>query len=658
MLLDAVRSIVRPPPMIKPSVWAEQNVHLPAEVTKRPGRYNPRIKPWGEAVVNLRHDNPDKRGAITIKPSQIGFTTGKLMQLASSVVCQPGPVLYLISNKEQAGFYGSDVFMRVVEKSPALADRFYRDDDKSDQQRELVTQKPYKGGRVDFVGAGSVASVSSRTYPTVFLDEFEIFQDNWPKDKAGDGFTFAQGRARAVASSSWIETWSHPRRAREGIHKLYCELSDMREWGFACPHEACGKDVLPRWSMVRFGFAGIDEASGDATDEGTIDPATARLHCPHCDRVITDAQRAVAVWPAGSRPGATGRMIGTLSAEKAAQREFVGLWIHALADPDVSVVGLARGWAACTDAATRMAYLNVMIGEPFAESGAAITADLVSKIVQRMDRVELPGGRLGCQYVTVGVDVQAPEANPTLYVRTSAWSVTGMEWVVDMVKLRGWAALHEYLRTLRVVVRDPDQSEGLLVPHVCAIDCGYLTGHVLDFCRTDIRHALGHHKVKMLPMRFAPHVKSTLPAVMPSEAKRTDPRRPHLGPIDLWELHRHTWVDRQMNRMATQRVTIVGPVPDDFLPHASANVLMPVEDEHGWASTRMEWGKIKDRRDDWVMAGVYAEAAAALDPDLRLDRLYEMASVPDEGGGREGAGRGDDAGSAELGGGFGLEGGW
>ncbi|MCE2925638.1 MAG: phage terminase large subunit family protein [Phycisphaeraceae bacterium] len=636
-VLQGVANVLRPAPDVKPADWAAANISMPPEVTQRPGPVNVDIKPWGRAVLNVRADNPGKKGAIGIKPAQIGYTTAKLLQLMAGVALQPGPALYLISDRDQASFYGSDVFMAVAMATPSLRERFYRDAGaraasvKDDQtQRELLSQKPYKGGRVDFVGAGSVAKVSSRTYRDVYIDEYETFQDNWPTDKAGDGWTFAHGRTRMVAASAWIETWSHPRRKGEGIDKLYHEQSDQRHWTFCCPHAECRKRFAPRWKMVRYAVRGVGPG-GDATEEGTIDPATARLHCPHCDRIITDADRAREVWAKGARvPGeGSGALVSELEPAKAATREYVGLWIHALCDPDVTVVGLAMGWASKKSVAERMAYMNVMIGEGFEESGSDITPEVLSKIIATAERVSVPGGPMGCQYMTVGVDVQAPEANPTLYVKATAWSVSGMGFTVGLVKLRGWAQLHRYLSELTVPLDDPAErglDRPVLTAHLCAIDCGYLTGQVLDFCRTPIVHATGHHRIKLLPVRFAAHVKSTLPAVMPSEGKRTDPRRPHLGPLPLWELHRHTWVGRTISRMQNGAEAIICAVPEDYAAHATANVLMPVEDEHGWNSARMEWGKIKGRRDDWMMAGVYAEAGAALDDDLRLDRLYELGA--------------------------------
>ena len=67
------------------------------------------------------------------------------------------------------------------------------------------------------------------------------------------------------------------------------------------------------------------------------------------------------------------------------------------------------------------------------------------------------------------------------------------------------------------------------------------------------------------------------------------------------------------------------PFADLVAAHATANVLTPADDRHGWGNPELVWEKIPKRSDDWEMALTYAEAVAALKSNL--DRAHEFAAA-------------------------------
>lgn len=611
-LRSLIAEAIEPRELVPPSDWAEANVVLSKEQSPhKPGPFSCDWKPWVRAVHDAAYNAPGKRGVIAVKPAQIGFTRTVLNVFGCYCDTRPGPMLFLISDKPQAAHFAAEHWDPMVEGSPRLRGLFHAS---QEDRRELLLEKPYRGGRVDFAGAGSVSSVASRTYVVVGIDEFEIFQDNFPSSAAGSGFTMAEARTQAVEHIAQVWVWSHPRKENEGIHDLYKRLSDKQAWTFDCPH--CAGPIRPLWSMVHF----------EANEDGALDPATAVFRCPHCGEVVTDHERARAVWPA--ELGGSGRFESELAPEVAATRPYIGLWIHRLADPDVTIRSLAEKFAAAKSDRERMAFYNTVIGEWFCSSQAVVTIEMVESRIQRVETIAVPGGRYGCQYLTVGADVQAPEANPTLYVRASCWGTNGVEYVVDLTKLTGWGAMAAYLRDLSVPYTVDGKAAGRLHPRLFSVDCGAYTGQVLDFCRLSIVHSESHSRIPLLPLRYQAHVRATAPALLPPESKRIDPKRPHLGAQERFDLHRHSWVDRQMKRLVEGRIIVLCPVPSNWTAHCTANVLVPVKDMHGWGNPDFEWAKIKDRSDDWLQAGSFNEAGAAL--KLKLDRLHELAHAAEE----------------------------
>jgi hypothetical protein len=608
--------ILRPKAMMRPSDWAEKYVILTKEQSpKRPGPFRCDYKPWTRAIHDLAFDDPTKKGFIVEKPAQSGFTRAVLNSFGCYADTNPAPMLFLISDRTQAGHFAAEHWDPVVKKIPHVRALFERA--KLQGRRDLLHEKPFIGGRVDFAGAGSVSSVTARTYVRVAIDEYEVFMDNFPDHRAGSGFTLAEGRTKAVESISCIVVWSHPRRANEGIDDLFQRLSDQQHWVFDCPH--CHERVVPEMSLIHFG------QTEDGPEGPMLDPDSAVLRCPHCACVITDAERSVAVWERGTRPGATGRFESVLEPEEAKKRRYGGRAIHGLADPAFTVQYFAVKLAGAKSDGDRMAVYNIDGGEPFRSSSALITSDIVEKCVKTAATITVPGGRLGCQFMTVGVDVQYPLHRPTLYCRASCWSASGMAYVVAYHRVSGLDALAEWLRTMWI----PREGENNnppdhLWPRVCTLDYGgSFSGMILDFCRLPITHAHSGGRIKLLPVKHQASVKGDCPAVMPGIEKRTDPRRPNLGAIDSFYLHRHTWLDRELRRWEQDRITVLCPVPPELTAHMTANQMAPVKDREGWGNPNQEWTLIKNRRDDWAQAGAYDEAGAAL--VLGLDRLYERA---------------------------------
>lgn len=619
--------VLSPPPSLLPSEWAEQHVVLSrVQSASRPGPYSVGHWPWLRDTHDLMAREPHKRGLIMVKAAQMGITRASLnigMHFAASV---GGNVGMCIKEKDAAADFATDNFDSVVEQSPKLRRIFGKDAPGAKDRREVLLKKPHQTGAFYFFGAG--ATIASLPFTLIMVDEYDIFMDNYPSSAAGDGWTMVQGRGDANRAIAKQMAFGHPRRKYEGIHGLYMAESDMRSWVWDCPH--CGLTIDPLWRLVRCG-AYAEVTAGMQAD---LDPETAWLMCPGCSRGISDSERAATCQT--PRDGGSARYETIvpegypLTKEQIAQREYIGLRLHRLSDPGVTVREMARRWVVKKTPQERMAWLN-MQGEPYEDAGQALSESLVTASIARMPVIELPGdlSRGGVAYLTCGVDVQAPRANPTLVTTVSAWTVRGMQLVVAAQRLSGFASLAEFLRSFRVPVTYDNQPSGELPIRLCAIDCAYETRQVLDFCRQTIVPVAGHRPVLMAALRFAPHVTADAPAVEPREEKRTDPMRPHLGPLQMRELHRHSWVDRAIKRLQAEpaRVRVLCDVPPDWAAHHTANVMTPVTTaKTRWEPGHEEWTKIKDRRDDWMMANVYAEAGAAL--WLQLDRLFELVTAP------------------------------
>lgn len=607
---DLWRSIsraVRPRARVRPSGWASRHVVLRAEQSARPGPFDIYWKPWTRAIHDVHFENPGKRGAVCYKPEQVGWTRAMLNVAGCLCATDPGPVLYIMQNDDKAKEIAADEFDPTIECSAELAGLFERG---AEDRRELLSHRPFVGGVVDFAGAGSPNDIISKGRKWIFADEYEAAASIFPRDK-GDLFETLLGRQETYKSVGFLWAYCHPRHKGQDISKLYDERSDMRSWVFDCPH--CGGAIFPRWSLVRIPRL---EADSDV-----LDPASAVLVCPHAGCVITDAERARAVWEPGTpgREGGTGRFQSEMPAEKAAKREFVGLAVHRLCDPHVTVAALAQRWIGCTSEEARLTFYGKALGEPYVKAEAVLSPETVAECVKVTDQIVVPGGERGVRFLVVGSDVQAPRHNPTLYFKAVAYAATGHAYVVMLTRVSGFTAWLDLLT--RVSVRL--DGGGVLPVRLAAIDAAYETGQVLTACRGRIYSTVNGSPIELMPVKYQKHINEDNPAVLAPDRKRVDPARPELGAFDnYYYLHRHSWVDRAVRRLTEKRLTVLCPTPAGYVEHLCSNVLRPVAKQHGMDRDRSEWVKPDEFRDDWLQSLAYAEAGAAL--RLRLDTIHAL----------------------------------
>ena len=603
--------LIRPADDERPSAWAPRRIVLKGEMGPRPGQYDIGWKPWLRALHDLEHDHPDKLGVIVLKPAQQGITRTMCNLMLHDVECDPCPILFMTTDAKQAKFWALEHFAVGLAQLEIQGVQFR---DRTRKRAEDMVSYAYVGGRADFVGAGSVGKAVSRSYRKVLLDEYDTILDHWPTSAAGSPFVFAQGRMSTYRQRSWMVIVSHPRREGRGVADLIDRYADQYDWCFDCP--LCGELIRPDHTCIHY---------TKTNAHGRVDPASAEFRCPHCEAAVNDHERCKATM----RPdqGGTGRFERRPlddDDDARAERPFIGININGLCDPHKPLRELSDKLAAAVSAADRQAVLNVDFGETYREANAVVTREGIEECVAKVKTLVVPGGPHGARILSIGVDVQKPQSNPSLYVHVGAYSPDGHEYVVMLRIFHGFDALGGFLRKLTVPLDGPGARK-FLTPMVVGIDCGWQFRQVANFARTYITHAQSSRRVRIVPLRYEGYLTEEYPARMPSEPRRIDPARPELGPQERYDLSRDYWVRRKLARWAEGRVTVQCAPPSNLIDHIMANREVPKKVTHGWQDDATTFTKEK-RVDDWLQAGCYSEAAAVL--CCGLDSLHEHVNAP------------------------------
>jgi hypothetical protein len=623
-MLEAFARAIEPRELVRPSEWVAANVELKPEKTARPGPFNPDMLPFSREIIDCDFDLPHKQGVIGIKPAQVGWSTARIMAMASRAVNDPTNVLYVTTDQVKANQVAYEDFGQQVKDVAAVAATMEAALDEG--RRSLMVEIPVVGGKFTFVGAGSENRVIGSAFGHVELDEFEAASEAMPSNR-GDLFVSAKNRTWTYRHRSRINAYGHPRLWGQGLHKLFIEMSDQARWVFDCPH--CKAAVFPCLDQVRYRqtLASSGVMADGFSPTGGMDPRSAYLECPACSAEITDDQRAAAVWPARMGTGGSGRFESPLAPEDAARRPFAGRWVTRLCDPSATVVGLCLELASCGSEQALMDCVNKTWGEPRRQSRVVVRIEDVAACIQRTNVIRLPAPETGgVAFITVGGDVQAPRDNPTLYVAAVAWLYSGIGHVIALERFSGYNAYLSWLPAAEWPIDGPDQDGRVNVRRVIGVradllDVGYATSQTLETQRVPLWSAanMGAPIIR-LAGKYVAEAKADNPAYLAPERKRAHPTRPELGLANYWYLHRHTWVDRGMRRIQQKRWVVLCDEPPGFRQHLTANTLQPVESPHGLAPDREEWMKPREFRDDWAQALFYAEAAAAI--ACGLDRLH------------------------------------
>lgn len=613
-------AVLRPRVRERPSEWARKHVILPPEESNRPGPYDPDYLPWLIDIVDAEYDHPEKKGMICPKMSQGGFTVAMLVQMAWCCYANPGPMLYVTDTEAKTIDTAVSRFAPIIQNSPLLRGIF---DDIGDR-RELMEKRPYKGGVVDFATAGSESGLISGARRAIWLDEYQLSSEKFPS-ASGDMWMTACARTETFADRSWVVALGHPRYEGEDIDALFRDFSDQARWVWDCPH--CQGTIDVKWEMVEFDTPPGED--GSTKTLAKLDPETARLKCPHCRAVISDQQRAVAVQrKASGAPGATGRYESPLAPEVASKRDYLGRDTHRLCSPRKTVLEMAKVYTKCNTPEKLQTFLNKECGERVKQTRAAVRVEIIQKArtLPAQWAEPLPGGRLGIKIVCSGTDVQSEGERPTFFTQVRAYAATGRRFVMWAGLLVGWPAWHEFHRTFAVKIA----GEGGVAPsrmgvRVAAIDYKRWTPTILDNCRVATYSEATNARVLYYPVGYEPHVTRELPAVDPPAAKLLHPSRPDLGPLERKYLCRHHWVDREIRLWMQGDVEARCELSDVFTAHMMSNVLRPVAKKHGMERDLEEWACPQEFRDDYLQAGAYCEAGAALKGGV--DRIHASAEA-------------------------------
>ena len=224
------------------------------------------------------------RAVVFVGPSQSSKTESFFNLLCHAVMCDPGAILLVHMTQDQAGSFTKTRLNPFHRHTSVVGDRLL-----PGASNNGLYFKRYLGGARLSIGWPTINSLSSRSFRTVFLTDY----DRMPLDVDGEGNAFDLSMARTTTfgrrggvfaestpgfdfeENDWSPDFPHQGPPVPGIVALY-NRGDCRRWYWRCVE--CHLAFEPAWSLMHY------PKDADPLEAGE----QAYLGCPHCGAVYEE----------------------------------------------------------------------------------------------------------------------------------------------------------------------------------------------------------------------------------------------------------------------------------------------------------------------------------------------------------------------------------
>jgi phage terminase large subunit GpA-like protein len=260
-LAREVLGMLRPPPKLTLSEWAERNFVLADGSSARPGRF--RLWAFQKEILDAIGD-PTLERVTVVKPTRIGYTKCLVAGIGATADTDPCSMILLVPTDDDARGIAVDEIEPAFEQSPALTGLLRHG--RIDGRNTLTVKSIIGGGSLKILAARSPRNLRRHDAKKLFIDE----EDAMEVTSEGDPVLLAEKRTLAHSDRKIVRGSTPTDELSSSISRAYLE-SDQRVFEVPCP--ACGAFFEMQWEHIVW---------------PADDPSKAACACPHCNELIEE----------------------------------------------------------------------------------------------------------------------------------------------------------------------------------------------------------------------------------------------------------------------------------------------------------------------------------------------------------------------------------
>ena len=445
-LRDAIKEslkIFTPPERITVSEWADRYRSLSKEETSRPGMWDTSSVPYMKKIMDCFSEETI-REIVFLKSTQIGGSEALINMLGYIIDQQPSRIYYVLPDDDLCIKFSENRLKRMFLSNREVFKG------KVDLKSDAKFIK-FNGGFAAIASARSPSELASWSVPVVLLDEI----DKYPiwSGREANPIKLAEERTKNWPIAKVVKI-STPTLKTGAIYKAY-EAADIRyRFEMPCPH--CGKSIAFQFANIKWPRDQFGEA------DPTIVQYQSYYECEYCKGRIDDRQKMQMMRAGEWKP---------LNQRRGRPRS-VAFQINSIYSPWLTFGMVAVEFLTSKDdPETLMNFVNSWLGEPWEDKAATMDSEAVQN-----RRSDIPMGIVPswAQIITAGVDVQK---------RGFYWTIRAWGYRMTSQNIaHGWAESFEEIEAIMNKVWPDEDGDLKWQVNLCAIDSGYSTEDVYDFC--------------------------------------------------------------------------------------------------------------------------------------------------------------------------------
>lgn len=417
--------VLKPPPALTVSEWAERERVLSTETSAAAGRYRVANAPYQRGMQDAILE-PLVEEVVLFTSAQIGKSTCLENIFGYFVTEDPCSIIWMWQTLDRAKEWSGQDLAFMLRDTPALS-ALLEAGAKKTQNRLLY--KSFPGGSLNVIGANSAGALRAKRARIVIGDEVDAYPASAGPE--GDPIKLVAKRQLTFWNRKRVLSSTGTIRGASRIEAAYGE-TDQRKYYVPCPHctQAAGKPdgfQILKWKRL------VYPAAEAPTQQNVVYP------CEHCAVALTELDKAWMLehgeWRA-ERPEITGK---------------AGFWLNEMYSPFTTWAQMVEQWkealAHRENPELLKTFINLSLGETWEDKGEAVEAhDLMKRAAQEV--YPPPEAPDGVVVVTAGIDVQQDR----LELVASGWGKGEECWDLDWRRFDGdtsrpevWQQLDEYL---------------------------------------------------------------------------------------------------------------------------------------------------------------------------------------------------------------------
>ncbi len=448
-LFRRVFSVLKPPPNMTLSQWADEKRILSKKTSAEPGRWKTSKAPYQREIMDAISDIAVQK-VVVMSAAQIGKTDGFILNpIGYYMDYDPSPIMVMQPNLLLGESFSKDRLSPMIQDTPALRSKV---SDKTRNSGNTILHKEYPGGHITIVGANSPSGLRSRPIRILLADEIDGYPPTAGKD--GDPLLLASKRLTTFWNKKEVLISTPTVKGASRI-EIEFENSTQEIWNVPCP--VCGEYQPLEWGQIQF----------DKNDLNEINYA-----CSKCGVVSNEVEwkeqfTKGKFYPRFPERAVRGFYLNSLASLFVEWREIVEKFLAANEEKKKGNIEMLKVWT------------NTEMAQTWEEEGSEVDNDTLYNRREKYN-CEVPNDVL---VLTAGVDTQ----DDRFEIEVVGWGVDYESWGIKYQIIYGdlklqpvWNKLDAFLSQTFV------RADGtkLKILRVCMDAGGHFFNQVLKFCKS------------------------------------------------------------------------------------------------------------------------------------------------------------------------------